>query len=71
MPAPSWDHAVTIVNLLALLIPVIQFAGGSVTAPLDVFFKGADTVVIVVLLPESEACGHWRGLRRSKVLLIS
>jgi Uma2 family endonuclease len=27
MPAPSWNHAVTIGNVLALLIPVIQGLG--------------------------------------------
>ena len=33
MPAPSWDHAVAIVNLLALLIPVIQSLGGGSSPP--------------------------------------
>ena len=73
MPAPSWDHAVTIVNLLALLIPVIQSLGGRVvTAPLDVFFEGADPVQpdIVVLLPESAAIGAGRGVEGAPDLLI-
>jgi len=43
MPAASWDHAVTIMNLILLLAPVAQALGGRVlTAPLDVFFEGAD-----------------------------
>ena len=33
MPAPSWDHAVTIVNLLTLLIPVIQSLGDESSPP--------------------------------------
>jgi len=73
MPAPNWDHAVTIVNLLALLIPVVQSLGGQVvTAPLDVFFEGADPVQpdIVVLLPESAAIGAGRGVEGAPDLLI-
>src|SRR5215212_10080067 len=73
MPAPNWNHAVTIVNLLALLIPVVQSLGGQVvTAPLDVFFEGADPVQpdIVVLLPESAAIGAGRGVEGAPDLLI-
>ena len=73
MPAPSWDHAVTIVNVLALLIPVVQSLRGQVvTAPLDVFFPGADPVQpdIVVLLPESGAIGAGRGVEGAPDLLV-
>ena len=73
MPAPNWDHAVTIVNLLALLIPVVQSLGGQVvTAPLDVFFEGADPVQpdIVVLLPDSAAIGAGRGVEGAPDLMI-
>lgn len=73
MPAPSWDHAVTIANLLALLFPVIQSVGGHVvTAPLDVFFQGADPVQpdIVVLLPGSAAIGAGRGVEGAPDLLV-
>jgi Uma2 family endonuclease len=54
MPAPNWDHAVTILNLLLLLAPVVQALGGRLaTAPVNVFFPGADPVQpdILVLLP--------------------
>ena len=52
MPAASWDHAVTIMNLILLLAPVAQALGGRVlTAPLDVFFASADPVQ-----PESLCC---------------
>jgi Uma2 family endonuclease len=73
MPAPSWDHAVTIMNLILLLAPVVQALGGRVlTAPLDVFFDGADPVQpdIVVLLPESAAIGAGRGVEGAPDLLI-
>jgi Uma2 family endonuclease len=73
MPVPNWDHAITIVNLLALLIPVIHSLGGQVvTAPLDVFFEGADPVQsdIVVLLPDSAAIGAGRGVEGAPDLLI-
>jgi Uma2 family endonuclease len=73
MPAPSWDHAVTIMNLILLLAPVVQALGGRVlTAPLDVFFEGADPVQpdIVVLLPESAASGAGRGVEGAPDLLI-
>ncbi len=73
MPAPSWDHAVTIMNLILLLAPVVQALGGRVlTAPLNVFFEGADPVQpdIVVLLPESAAIGAGRGVEGAPDLLI-
>ena len=67
MPAPSWDHAITIMNSSSCSLPVVQALGGRVlTAPLDVFFEGADPVQpdIVVLLPDS--AGNWRGSRRRR-----
>jgi Uma2 family endonuclease len=73
MPAPSWDHAVTIMNPILLLAPVVQALGGRVlTAPLDVFFEGADPVQpdVVVLLPESAAIGAGRGVEGAPDLLI-
>jgi Uma2 family endonuclease len=73
MPAASWDHAVTIMNLILLLAPVAQALGGRVlTAPLDVFFASADPVQpdIVVLLPDSVAIGAGRGVEGAPDLLI-
>ena len=74
MPAPAWDHAVTIMNLMfAALIPVIQSLGGRVlTAPLDVFFEGADPVQpdIVVLLPGSAGQVPVAGVEGAPDLLI-
>ena len=73
MPAPSWDHAIAIMNLILLLAPEDQALDGRVlTAPLDVFFEGADPVQpdIVVLLPESAAIGAGRGVEGAPDLLI-
>jgi Uma2 family endonuclease len=60
-------------NMILLLAPVVQALGGRVlTAPLNVFFEGADPVQpdIVVLLPESEAIGAGRGVEGAPDLLI-
>jgi Uma2 family endonuclease len=73
MPAPNWDHAVTVMNLILLLAPVVQALGGRVlTAPLDVFFDGANPVQpdVVVLLPESAAIGAGRGVDGVPDLLV-
>ena len=73
MPAPNWDHAATIMNLLFLLGPVIHSLGGKLaTAPLDVFFHGGDPVQpdIVVILPGSAAIGKGRGVEGVPDLLI-
>jgi Uma2 family endonuclease len=44
-PAPNLAHAATIMNLIALLLPIVSTMGGRLfTAPLDVFFQGADPV---------------------------
>ncbi len=73
MPAPTWDHAVTIMNLLLLLAPVVQTLGGRLaTAPLDVFFQGADPVQpdILVLLSAWEGRLHQRGPQGAPDLVI-
>jgi Uma2 family endonuclease len=73
MPSPSWEHAVTVTNLVLFLGPVIRLLGGTlVTAPLDVFFPGANPVQpdIVVLLPGSRAIGRGRGVEGAPDLVI-
>src|SRR5215213_503376 len=73
MPAPTWEHAVTIMNLILLLAPVVQALGGRMlTAPLDVFFEGANPVqpTIVVLLAETAAIGTGRGVEGAPDLLV-
>jgi Uma2 family endonuclease len=73
MPAPSWAHATVITNLISALIPLVMGLGGRWrTAPLDVFFQGADPVQpdIVVLLPESQARPTERGVEGPPDLLI-
>ena len=73
MPSPSWDHATTIMNLIALLLPVVSALQATLrTAPLDVFFPGADPVQpdLVVLLPDGSADPSRRGLEGSPDLII-
>jgi Uma2 family endonuclease len=73
MPAPNWDHATTVMNLVLLLAPLIQSLGGKlVTAPLDVFFPGADPVQpdILAILPGSRAVGGGRGVQGPPDLVI-
>jgi Uma2 family endonuclease len=73
MPAPSWAHATVIANLISAIIPLVVVLGGRWrTAPLDVFFQGADPVQpdIIVLLPESRAQPTERGVEGPPDLLI-
>jgi Uma2 family endonuclease len=73
MPAPSWAHATVISNLISAIIPLVVKLGGRWrTAPLDVFFQGADPVQpdIIVLLPESQAQPTERGVEGPPDLLI-
>jgi len=73
MPAPSWAHATVIANLISALIPLVTRIGGRWrTAPLAVFFQGADPVQpdIIVLLSESQAHPTERGVEGPPDLLI-
>jgi Uma2 family endonuclease len=73
MPSPMSAHGVTIRNLMFLLGPVIEvLRGWLLTAPLDVFFPGADPVQpdIVVLLPDSNASLVVRGVDGPPDLLV-
>ena len=73
MPAPSWEHAVTVMNLILLLAPMVQALGGTlVTSPIDVFFQGADPVQpdILAILPGSPASGRGRGVEGAPDLIV-
>jgi len=73
MPSSTSAHGVTIRNLMFLLGPVIEvLRGWLLTAPLDVFFPGADPVQpdIVVLLPDSSASLVVRGIEGPPDLLV-
>ncbi|MGH2616281.1 MAG: Uma2 family endonuclease [Thermomicrobiales bacterium] len=73
MPSPSPVHAVTIRNLMFLLGPVIEaLHGWLLTAPLDVFFPGANPIQpdIVVLLPDNDAYLSARGVEGAPDLLV-
>src|SRR5580765_5264462 len=65
MPAPALVHALVITNLMALLSPLVErLRGWLFTAPVDVFFQGANPVEpdIVLFLPESQAHPVTRGV---------
>lgn len=73
MPPPSWNHAVTIMALLHLLDPLLQALGGELaTAPVGVFFVGADPVQpdIIGLLPRSPAAPARRGVEGPPDLVV-
>lgn len=73
MPAPGSEHAFTITALVVTLHAVVTKLGGRVaTAPLDVFFTGADPVQpdIVVVLPDGPARVVPRGVEGPPALLI-
>lgn len=73
MPAPNWVHASTVMNLIALLLPIVQALGARmVTAPVDVFFPGANPVEpdILVILPGSRAIGQGRGVEGPPDLIV-
>jgi Uma2 family endonuclease len=73
MPSPSWAHSTVVANLITMLIPLVVRLGGSWrTAPLDVFFQGANPVQpdIVVMLPGSGAHPIARGVEGAPDLVI-
>ncbi len=73
MPAANLVHATVIANLIAMLIPLVTRLGGRwFTAPLDVFFEGANPVQpdIVVILPGWSGTLPRRGPEGAPDLLI-
>jgi Uma2 family endonuclease len=73
MSAPTWAPATVIANLIGMLTPIVARLGGLWrTAPLDVFFQGADPVQpdIVVLLPGSQVQPTPRGLEGPPDLVV-
>ena len=73
MPAPNWAHATVIANLFLLLGPIVQALGGLLrTAPLDIFFPGADPVQpdMIVLLPGSRGKPVRRGVEGRPDIVI-
>ena len=73
MPPPNAYHAVTLINLLFLLGPVVQASGGRIfTAPFDVFFPGANPVQpdIVVTLADPGGRLRRRGYEGAPDLLV-
>jgi Uma2 family endonuclease len=73
MPAASLIHATILINLLKLLLPPVGVLHARIfTAPVDVFFQGADPVQpdIVVVLAEWQGVARIRGLEGAPHLVI-
>ncbi len=73
MPSPTSPHALAIAALIRLLIPLMDKLGGTcLTAPLDVFFPGADPVQpdFMVILPDGDARIVTRGVEGAPDLVI-
>jgi Uma2 family endonuclease len=73
MPSPTSVHAATIINLIALLLPIVARLRGRVfTAPLDVFIPGGDPVQpdVLVVLPDGNARVELRGIEGPPELVI-
>ncbi|HEU0116736.1 MAG TPA: Uma2 family endonuclease [Thermomicrobiales bacterium] len=72
MTGPNGAHILTASNLIMLLLPLVQRAGGRlVTAVADVFFSGADPVEpdIAVLLPGGAVIAP-RGIEGAPDLIV-
>jgi Uma2 family endonuclease len=73
MPSPTSVHAATIINLIALLPPIVARLRGRVfTAPLDVSIPGGDPVQpdVLVVLPNGNARVELRGIEGPPDLVI-
>ena len=72
-PTPGLDHAMVVMNLIARFLPVVTAIGARLfTAPVDVFFRGANPVQpdLIVLLPERFDVMSKRGIEGASDLLI-
>lgn len=73
MPAANSDHATVVMNLIAVLLPVVKALGGKIfTAPLDVFFSGANPIQpdVLVLTPDQLGLITKRGIEGAPSLVI-
>jgi len=73
MPAPGSDHALAVMNLIAVLLPVVTTLGARLlTAPLDVFFPDADPVQpdLLVLMPDRLGLVSNRGIEGAPDLVV-
>jgi Uma2 family endonuclease len=73
MPSPGSAHALVIAALIRLLMPLVENLGGRwCTAPIDVFFPGANPVQpdILVILPGGPARIVPRGIEGAPDLLV-
>ena len=73
MPAPALAHAIALANLIARFLPAVQAIGAQfLTAPVDVFFPGANPVQpdFLVLLPGRFHLMSQRGIEGAPDLVV-
>ena len=73
MTAPGSDHAGVVMNIIAVMHPIVTSLGARIfTAPLDVFFPGANPVQpdVLVLLPERLDLISKRGIEGAPDLVV-
>jgi Uma2 family endonuclease len=73
MPSPGSAHALVVAALIRLLIPLVENLGGRwCTAPIDVFFPGANPVQpdILVIFPSGQAEIVPRGIEGTPDLVV-
>lgn len=73
MSGPSFDHAAVVANLITMLIPMISgLRGRWFTAPLDVFFTGANPVQpdLLAVLPGWQGDTSKRGIEGAPDLVV-
>jgi Uma2 family endonuclease len=73
MPLPTMEHATVVANVITVVIPLVRQLGGRwLTAPLDVFFQGADPVQpdILAILPGGSARLVERGVEGPPDLIV-
>lgn len=73
MPGAGTDHAFTVMNLIVALLPAVTSLGARIlTAPLDVFFSGADPIQpdLLILMPERLHLVSKRGIEGAPDVLI-
>jgi len=73
LPSPNLDHGNAVTNLIALFLPIVAALRGRIfTAPLDVFFLGANPVQpdILIVLPQRGQVLAKRGVEGPPDLVV-
>lgn len=73
LPAPNFNHATIITNLMWALMPLIRALGGRiVVAPVDVFIPGGNPVEpdVMIVLPDNLEAIRMRGIEGAPNLVV-